>query len=147
MGYSKTHNEITEALFNQARALAVGTEMFIPCDDASHAASVKTRLYAARKTYSEINATEADRITFSVKFKDNAYWVQARKSAIDPTTFFIVGADGKTQQHSIKPSRSRMRKIVTMLNDEIEPEEIEKMLAPLSEDERDFLYGVDEDES
>ncbi len=139
MPYSKQASSIAKSWMEEALKLGAGEELFIPCDTKSKQNSLKTSLYGARKEYAAVDPVGAESITFSPVYRDGAPYIRVYKSKMKANLGFKKMADGSIQEIAINVDKYRARKILIMIKDHADLEQIEKIMGDLSAEERKLI--------
>lgn len=143
MGYPKENSQIAKAWVEKTLALKQEQELYIPCDSKSAQASLKTRLYGARKEYASVDPIAAEGISFSPVYRDGKPYIKCYKSAQQANVAWLKDENGVLSEVIISADKDRTRKVLMLIKDGKTPEDAVAILGDLSEEEKQlFAKGV-----
>lgn len=144
MAYPKETSTIAKSWMEKALELTPGEELFIPCDSKSKQASLKTRLYGARREYSAIDPVAAEEITFTPVYREDDQgatkpYIMAYKSKVQANKGFIKGKDNVVREVIINTNKDRTKKVLLLIKDGKNQKETEEVLGELSSEEKQMF--------
>ncbi len=139
MAYSKESSALVKSWMEESLKLEPGEELFIPCDNKSQQISLKTRLYGARKQYSDIDPIEAESITFSPVYRDGNPFIRIYKSKFKANLGFKKMPDGSIQEITVHADKNRTLRILKMLKENSDEKKIQEVMGKLSDEEKALI--------
>lgn len=141
--------EVYRMWFRKAMATDTGSKLFLPADNKVDAQWLKRVMEEERTAYSVVDPQGCASIAVTITFRDSRFWVVLTKRKVSPLVAYIKDSTNHVAKLNLKTDVLRMRMLSRLINNEAKTlEEVEKIVGPLSKDEKEFfnLLPTKEDE-